>query len=93
MQGNEVDILISHRFMGTPQNVRYLGREFAEIGYTVYGPRLKGHGTHFKDMEQYRHKDWSAHIEENALIKAAYFLYESAKELLEQQHLVAYESK
>ncbi|PKG23303.1 amidohydrolase [Niallia nealsonii] len=41
-------------------------------------------------------EDWhhpSFTVDESALIKAAYFLYESAKELLEQQHLVAFESK
>ncbi|PKG23314.1 alpha/beta hydrolase [Niallia nealsonii] len=62
-QGNDIGVLISHGFMGTPQNVRYLGGEFAELGYTVYTPRLKGHGTHFKDMEKHNHKDWFADVE------------------------------
>lgn len=57
-EGNEIGILISHGFIGTPQSVRFLGEEFAKLGYTVLAPRLKGHGTHYKDLEKATRDDW-----------------------------------
>lgn len=52
IKGNEIGILISHGFNGTPQSVRFLGRAMASDGFTVCAPRLKGHGTHILDMER-----------------------------------------
>lgn len=57
-QGNEIGILICHGFNATPQSVRFLGEQFARAGLTVYGPRLKGHGTHFLEMEQCHFEVW-----------------------------------
>lgn len=57
-KGSETGILLSHGFIGTPQSVRFLGEELAKRGYTVMAPRLKGHGTHYLDMEQCRYMDW-----------------------------------
>lgn len=62
-EGNEIGILITHGFLGTPQSVRFLGESFAKLGYTVFAPRLKGHGTHYKDMEKTSHEDWFAEAE------------------------------
>ncbi|HWO96447.1 MAG TPA: alpha/beta fold hydrolase [Bacillus sp. (in: firmicutes)] len=62
--GNEIGILISHGFMGTPQSVHFLGETLAELGYTVYAPRLKGHGTHEKDLENCRYEEWFDSLEE-----------------------------
>ncbi len=63
-KGNEIGVLISHGFIGTPQSVRFLGDYIASQGYTVFAPRLKGHGTHYKDMEQSTFKDWIQNLEE-----------------------------
>lgn len=52
IKGNSVGLLLLHGFLGTPQSVKDLGEQFAELGYTVYAPRLKGHGTHYKDVEK-----------------------------------------
>ncbi|OIK13074.1 lipase [Bacillus sp. MUM 116] len=57
-KGNNIGILISHGFVGTPQSVRYLGERLAENGFTVLGPRLKGHGTHYYDLENCTHEEW-----------------------------------
>ncbi len=62
-KGNEVGILISHGFVGTPQSVRFIGESLAEIGYTVLAPRLPGHGTHYHDLENCSFKDWFAELE------------------------------
>lgn len=63
-EGNSIGILVSHGFTGSTQSMLPLGKEYARAGYTVCGPRLKGHGTHYEDMEQSSHKDWIASIEE-----------------------------
>jgi carboxylesterase len=57
-KGNDIGILISHGFVGTPQSVRYLGEYLASKGFTVYGVRLRGHGTHYEDMERCSYQDW-----------------------------------
>ncbi|MCM3714557.1 alpha/beta fold hydrolase [Alkalihalobacillus oceani] len=62
-KGNDIGILISHGFVGTPQSVAFLGEKLAEYGYTVYAPRLKGHGTHYKDLERATYQDWFSDIE------------------------------
>ena len=64
LKGNNVGILISHGFMGTPQSVRYLGEELAKFGYSIYAPRLKGHGTDYYDLETCSHEDWFVSLEE-----------------------------
>ncbi len=63
-EGSRVGILVSHGFTGSTQSMRPLGEAYAEEGYTVCGPRLKGHGTHYEDMEQSTYQDWIASIEE-----------------------------
>ncbi|MDQ0268832.1 alpha/beta hydrolase [Cytobacillus purgationiresistens] len=56
--GNDTGILILHGFIGTPQSVRYIGDELAQLGYTVYAPRLAGHGTDYLDLEECTYHDW-----------------------------------
>jgi carboxylesterase len=63
-EGNSVGILVSHGFTGSTQSMQPLGEAFADAGYTVCGPRLKGHGTHYEDMEQTTYLDWVASVEE-----------------------------
>jgi carboxylesterase len=62
-EGNHVGILVSHGFTGSTQSMRPLGEAYAKAGYTVCGPRLKGHGTHYEDMEQTTFQDWVDSIE------------------------------
>lgn len=61
--GNSIGVLISHGFTGTTQSMYYLGKRIAEQGYTVYGPRLAGHGTHSEDMEKATYQDWITNME------------------------------
>ncbi|MDM5197441.1 alpha/beta fold hydrolase [Fictibacillus enclensis] len=63
-EGSQVGILVIHGFTGSTQSMRPLGEAYAEKGYTVCGPRLKGHGTHYEDMEQTTYQDWIASVEE-----------------------------
>lgn len=62
-QGNHIGVLVIHGFTGSTQSMHYLGKCIADQGYTVYGPRLTGHGTHQKDMEKARFEDWINDVE------------------------------
>jgi carboxylesterase len=64
-EGNAVGCLVSHGFTGTTQSMRFLGEFLArEGGFTVVGPRLKGHGTTPEDMAQTTAEDWVRSVEE-----------------------------
>lgn len=62
-KGNDIGVLVIHGFTGSTQSMRYLGERLAEAGFTVYGPRLMGHGTAPEDMEQSTYRDWIASVE------------------------------
>ncbi|SDX22334.1 carboxylesterase [Marininema mesophilum] len=64
LPGNEMGVLVQHGFTGTTQSVRGLGQFLADQGFTVCGPRLKGHGTHYEDMEGTTYQDWIESTEE-----------------------------
>jgi carboxylesterase len=63
-EGNHVGVLVSHGFTGSTQSMRPLGEAYAKAGYTVCGPRLEGHGTHYEEMETTTFGDWIASVEE-----------------------------
>ncbi|MFK3960065.1 alpha/beta hydrolase [Guptibacillus hwajinpoensis] len=63
-EGNHIGVLVLHGFTGSTQSMRYLGEQLASEGYTVCGPRLKGHGTHYEDMEQSTYEEWIQSVEE-----------------------------
>ncbi len=63
-EGGRTGILVSHGFTGSTQSMRPLGEAYVKAGYTVCGPRLKGHGTHYEEMEQTQYSDWISSIEE-----------------------------
>ena len=68
IEGNATGILICHGFNGTPQSVKYLAESFAKYGYTVYAPRLKGHGTSIYEMEEANDQDWISDLHEAYLL-------------------------
>lgn len=57
-EGNEIGVLLCHGFNGTPQSVRDVGNNLMEQGFTVYAPRLKGHGTDPEDFRCSTHRCW-----------------------------------
>ncbi|KQB93267.1 Thermostable monoacylglycerol lipase [Geobacillus sp. PA-3] len=63
-ENGPVGVLLSHGFTGTPHSMRPLAEAYAQAGYTVCLPRLKGHGTHYEDMERTTFHDWIASVEE-----------------------------
>jgi carboxylesterase len=64
LAGNSIGIVLCHGFNGTPQSVKDVGEELANNGYTVYAPRLTGHGTTIFDMEKATYHDWIADIQQ-----------------------------
>jgi len=64
MEGSEIGVLVSHGFTGTTQSMFFLGQYLAEKGgFTVIGPRLKGHGTDPADMAESTAEDWVRSVE------------------------------
>lgn len=59
-RGNEIGCLVTHGFMASPSEVGWLGQHLAQQGYTVYVPRLAGHGIDPKHMRRMRWQDWYA---------------------------------
>jgi carboxylesterase len=62
--GNDIGVLASHGFTGTPQSMRYYGEALHRAGFTVAGPLLKGHGTSPTDMAKTTATDWILSLEE-----------------------------
>lgn len=65
-KGDQCSILVLHGFTGTTQSMRYLGEELnRRFGFSVLGPRLKGHGTSPEDMATTSYRDWIGTAEES----------------------------
>lgn len=60
--GGEVGCLLIHGFTGTPFEVRWLGEHLNARGYTVYGPRLAGHGTRPEDLARVHWEEWAGDV-------------------------------
>jgi carboxylesterase len=61
--GGDVGCLLVHGFTGNPSSMRPMGEYLAGQGFTVVGPRLKGHGTRVEDMFDNTYQDWIASAE------------------------------
>jgi carboxylesterase len=63
-RGNKIGILCIHGFMASPAEIRWLGKHLADQGYTVYGVRLPGHATDYRDMARQRWQDWYTAVQD-----------------------------
>jgi carboxylesterase len=63
-KGNHIGVLCCHGFTGTTQSMRYLGEQLHGAGFTVIGPRLKGHGTSPAAMAKTTAQDWIDSVDE-----------------------------
>lgn len=52
-------ILLVHGLMAAPEEVRELAEYLYAEGYTVYAPRMAGHGTSAPDLERRSHLEWN----------------------------------
>jgi esterase/lipase len=62
-KSKNVGILLSHGYMAAPLEVRYLADYLGGMGFWVYVPRLKGHGTSPDDLATRSYKDWVESID------------------------------
>ena len=58
LEGGPHAVLLIHGFTGSPAHMRPLGEALHEAGLTVYGIRLRGHGTDIHDMMARGADDW-----------------------------------
>lgn len=56
-------ILLVHGLMAAPEEVRQLADYLFAQGYTVYAPRMAGHGTSALDLNSREHQEWSASVQ------------------------------
>ncbi|MEA2059985.1 MAG: alpha/beta hydrolase [Thermodesulfobacteriota bacterium] len=61
-------ILLIHGYMASPAEMKPLGKYFFEKGYTVYIPRLKGHGTAPEDLAETKYTQWIESVEEGYIL-------------------------
>ncbi len=61
-------ILLIHGYMAAPEEMKAFARYLYEIGFTVYVPRLKGHGTSSEDLAETRYNQWIESVEEGFVI-------------------------
>lgn len=53
-----VGIVLAHGYMAAPAEVRGLAEYLGKMGFWVYAPRLKGHGTAPEDLAECTYQDW-----------------------------------
>lgn len=56
-------VLLSHGFTGSPASMRPWGEYLADRGYTVRVPRLPGHGTEWRDLNETTWADWYGELD------------------------------
>lgn len=56
--------LLVHGFVSAPQEMKWLGQQLNESGFSVLGVRLFGHATRPSDLHRVRWQDWAASIED-----------------------------
>lgn len=63
LSGGATGVLLCHGYTGTPQSMRYVGEQLAELGgHTISIPRLPGHGTHLEDMARSTARQWLSEV-------------------------------
>lgn len=61
-QGGRTGVLLIHGFTGTPKEMRAMGEDLHQHGFTVLGIRLAGHATTPEDMRASRWTDWAVSV-------------------------------
>jgi len=59
---NKFGVLLVHGYMAAPGEVRRLAERLYAAGYSVYGVRLRGHGTSPNDLAHVRWQDWNESV-------------------------------
>lgn len=62
--GGERGVLLLHGFTGSPAEMRLLGENLHKDGYTVFAPRLSGHGTTVEELAKTKWPQWYSGVED-----------------------------
>ena len=57
-QGNDQCVLLIHGYTGSPHDMLFLGKQLHKHGFSVYIPRLPGHGTNHIDFLNSNYNQW-----------------------------------
>lgn len=60
----KVGVLLVHGLMAAPEEVRPLAEFLFAQGYSVYAPRMVGHGTSAEDLAQRTHPEWIESVQQ-----------------------------
>jgi esterase/lipase len=63
-------ILLVHGYLSAPEEVKPLAEYLYHQGYTVFAPRLRGHGTSPEDLAHRTWEDWLQSVERGYMILA-----------------------
>ncbi len=61
-QSNRRAVILIHGFSSSPRELRELGEILCQRGFTVYAPRLPGHGTSPQDLATRPLQEWRATV-------------------------------
>jgi 1-acyl-sn-glycerol-3-phosphate acyltransferase len=67
-RSKDVGIVLSHGYMAAPLEVRQLAQYLNRLGFWVYAPRLKGHGTSPEDLAMRSYLDWRLSVDQGYAI-------------------------
>jgi len=69
--GSRDAVLLIHGLMAAPHEVRQWADNLFSMGYTVYAPRLAGHGTSAEDLARRNYGDWLDSVDRGYKILAS----------------------
>jgi esterase/lipase/1-acyl-sn-glycerol-3-phosphate acyltransferase len=67
-KSRNVGVVLSHGYMAAPLEVRELAQYLGQLGFWVYVPRLKGHGTAPEDLAIRSYQDWRDSVDQGYAI-------------------------
>ena len=62
-RSKKLGVMLSHGYMAAPLEVRKLADFLGRLGFWVYVPRLKGHGTSPEDLAMRSYLDWQSSVD------------------------------
>ena len=67
-KSKDIGVVLSHGYMAAPLEVRELAEYLGRLGFWVYVPRLKGHGTAPEDLSIRAYQDWRGSVDQGYAI-------------------------
>jgi len=67
-KSKDIGVVLSHGYMAAPLEVRELAEYLGRLGFWVYVPRLKGHGTAPEDLSIRAYQDWRDSVDQGYAI-------------------------